>query len=641
MIIKNLKIYNFGIYHGEHIFEFTPNNKKNIIIIRGKNGCGKTTIFEAIKLGIYGSLIYGIRTPSKKYFEYIKKRINMQSINEGINESSISLNIQIIWDGKPFDCEIKRLWKIKKNNMIEEKVIIKKNDRVLNPKESDKLLEYIRLWIPIELVEFFFFDGEKLDLLINSTINNILNTKIYSILNLDLYNHLYNDLKNYYDNNHLIESIANEKKKLYKLQCNADLINKMIDENNKIMDLIDEKLKNLKLEINHLNAELYKNGYLSEKQKHNIEKNIKNLEQKLRKEEDSLKKFCGESLPFLILSDKIYKLNDFLEYQDYIRGYESFKRINQNGLKLELLKKYGDENLVNSIILDIEKYYKNTLIGDIPEYYNDLLSGREMATIQKILNDVSKFDGNTINEMFLDINRIKNEIKNYKNMLKNSKNQIIVQLLKEIAEKESEYKKLELELNVAKDKYDKLSAELNKIENEIYKVEHNLDEILSKSTNKASLVKKLMNITEKFIAVKKREKLNELKRNFEEIFYELIRKKDFIYDIEIDNDNLIIKLYDKNGEYIPVSMLSEGEKQIYALSLVYALLKTSNKSIPVVLDSIFGRLDSEHKLNILSKYLPNLGKQVIVLSTDIEISDNDLENINKHIIKIYDLTNKW
>ena len=88
-------------------------------------------------------------------------------------------------------------------------------------------------------------------------------------------------------------------------------------------------------------------------------------------------------------------------------------------------------------------------------------------------------------------------------------------------------------------------------------------------------------------------------------------------------------------------MLSEGEKQIYALSLVYALLKTSNKSIPVVLDSIFGRLDSEHKLNILSKYLPNLRKQVIVLSTDIEISDNDLENINKHIIKIYDLTNKW
>ena len=213
MIIKNLKIYNFGIYQGEHIFEFTPSNKKNIMIIRGKNGCGKTTIFEAIKLGIYGSLIYGVRTPSKKYFEYINKRINVQSINEGIDKSSISLNIQIIWDGKPFDYEIKRLWKIKNNNnMIEEKVIIKKNDRVLNPKESDKLLEYIRLWIPIELVEFFFFDGEKLDLLIDGTINNILNTKIYSILNLDLYNHLYNDLKNYYAN-YLIESNANEKKK--------------------------------------------------------------------------------------------------------------------------------------------------------------------------------------------------------------------------------------------------------------------------------------------------------------------------------------------------------------------------------------------------------------------------------------------
>ncbi len=643
MIIKNLKICNFGIYYGEHEFEFTPSNNKNIIIIKGKNGCGKTTILEAIKLGIYGSMAYGVRNPSKKYIEDIKKRFNLRAIKEGVCESSISLNIQIVWDGIPSDYEITRSWVIDGNDAnIVETVVIKKNDRVLNSEESDEILEYIRLGIPIELVEFFFFDGEKLDSLVkdSSDDNNILNTKIYSILNLDIYRHIHRDLKNYYLN-HLTDSVENEKKKLHKLQCDYDIIKKMMNENKIKMKSIKEQMYNLKLEINHLYKELSKNGYLTEEQKHIIEKKIKNLEQELRGIEDNLKKLCGEMLPFLMLSDKICRLDDLLKYQDRIRGYDSFKRINQNDLKLKLLDKYGDENLVNSIISDIENYYKDTVIGEIPEYYNNLLSSKEIATIQKIINEVSKFDKNTINEMFLKINQKKNEIRYYKNKLKNSKNQIVTQLLKEVAKKESELKKLKSELDRINYENEKLKKDLDKIEDEINNMERNIGKILIKSTNKASLVKRLMNIAEKFITLKKEEKLNELKRNFEEMFCKLMRKKDFICNIEIDESNVILKLYDKNGEHIPVSMLSEGEKQMYALSLLYALLKTSNKSIPVVLDSIFGRLDSEHKSNILSDYLPNLGKQVILLLTDAELSNTDLKKIHNYVINEYDLNMNW
>lgn len=52
MKINKIVLYNFNSYEGLNEFDFTSeNSSKNIILIGGKNGAGKTSLFMAIKLG--------------------------------------------------------------------------------------------------------------------------------------------------------------------------------------------------------------------------------------------------------------------------------------------------------------------------------------------------------------------------------------------------------------------------------------------------------------------------------------------------------------------------------------------------------------------------------------------------------------
>lgn len=60
MKINKIVLYNFNSYEGLNEFDFTSKDRnKNIILIGGKNGAGKTSLFTAIKIALYGPLAFG------------------------------------------------------------------------------------------------------------------------------------------------------------------------------------------------------------------------------------------------------------------------------------------------------------------------------------------------------------------------------------------------------------------------------------------------------------------------------------------------------------------------------------------------------------------------------------------------------
>lgn len=64
---------------------------------------------------------------------------------------------------------------------------------------------------------------------------------------------------------------------------------------------------------------------------------------------------------------------------------------------------------------------------------------------------------------------------------------------------------------------------------------------------------------------------------------------------------------------------SQGERQVYIMSIYLALLKTSRKDIPFFIDTPFARIDSNHRDKIVREFFMSLSNQIFLLSTDEEI----------------------
>ena len=108
--------------------------------------------------------------------------------------------------------------------------------------------------------------------------------------------------------------------------------------------------------------------------------------------------------------------------------------------------------------------------------------------------------------------------------------------------------------------------------------------------------------------------------------------------IALDAVTLAITLYDARGDVVYRPFLSAGEKQILAIALLWGLGRASGREIPVIIDTPLARLDAEHRSRLLTRYFPNASHQVIILSTDSEVADTELDILSPSIAKTLHLS---
>jgi len=111
----------------------------------------------------------------------------------------------------------------------------------------------------------------------------------------------------------------------------------------------------------------------------------------------------------------------------------------------------------------------------------------------------------------------------------------------------------------------------------------------------------------------------------------LWRKGEKAKRVEVCPESFAVTLFDKSDEIIPRKDLSAGEKQMYAVAVLWALADVSERPLPLVIDTPLARLDSEHRERLVNTYFPNASHQVIVLSTDTEIDATLLEQLKPHL----------
>jgi DNA sulfur modification protein DndD len=172
-----------------------------------------------------------------------------------------------------------------------------------------------------------------------------------------------------------------------------------------------------------------------------------------------------------------------------------------------------------------------------------------------------------------------------------------------------------------------LDKRINEIEVEIEKLyeKHNVSKEKADFIEECDAVASVLN---QFIVRLRKNKVHTLQEKTFEMYRLLSSRSGLIKDIIIDDKTYEVRITDRNGHEIRKSALSAGEKEVFAVSLLWGLAQTSELKLPIIIDTPLSRLDSTHRDNIVNNYFPNAGEQVIILSTDTEI-DTDYYRLLK------------
>ena len=130
-------------------------------------------------------------------------------------------------------------------------------------------------------------------------------------------------------------------------------------------------------------------------------------------------------------------------------------------------------------------------------------------------------------------------------------------------------------------------------------------------------------------------KVRQLEERVAEYFNRLCRKQALVRYVSIDPDRYHVTLRTENGEVLPKSSLSAGERQLYAMSLLWALRSVSGRQLPIIVDTPMGRLDTDHRRTLLTEFFPQAAHQLILLSTDTEIDTEAFELLRPAISRAY------
>ena len=131
-------------------------------------------------------------------------------------------------------------------------------------------------------------------------------------------------------------------------------------------------------------------------------------------------------------------------------------------------------------------------------------------------------------------------------------------------------------------------------------------------------------VMREFLKRSRRKKIGRLAESVGESFRFLLRKSSLVASVDIDPESFAVRLVAPDGGSIPQSRLSEGEKQLFAVSFLWGLSRCASRRLPMIVDTPMGRLDADHRRHLIERYFPNASHQTIVLSTDTEI-DRDAE----------------
>jgi DNA sulfur modification protein DndD len=640
VILNSITLQDYALYAGTVELRLAPSRRSKqkhpIVLIGGRNGAGKTSLLEAVRLVLYGKLSLGARVSQSEYDEFLRSKVHRPKAGgRTINAASVTLEFDYAENGEINRYEAKRSW-VTRGQSVTETLDIAKNGSTIANVPREEWNHFLQELLPPGVSQLFFFDGEKIKEIAEDSDNDEqLATAIRSLLGIEIIDRLRTDLGLFITRHERNTGDASNTRLDEVVRELARIDREIGEQNDVLADLETAK------ESHARTAEAAKRRFVAQGgdialNRGRLEAELLSIKHRVELLQGKLREWSGGLLPFLVAPRLLARVIEVTASPDS--------------------KKILNEESGNALLSSLE-VLKNAPATKLSAKWTEA----HWQDVSKIISEISsqKSNDSLTNPIFSQPELIHSRLSTAKALhfdsavelaLEHSelivRQQEIQTALSRVDDTTTEY--LLTELQNAEQKLGaadaRLNAKLNEHKEKTYQralLERERGRILNdqadstKGAYSAAMAGKVAGLLRHYEEKLVVQKISQLEESFVHCFNQLARKTDLVRGVKIDSTSFRVTLIDDEGAHIEKKSLSAGEKQIYAIAMLWALAKTSGRTLPMIIDTPLGRLDSKHRAAIVERYLPEASHQVIVLSTDTEIDSKMATSLEQHVSHSY------
>jgi DNA sulfur modification protein DndD len=644
MILEQLTLRDFCLFAGTQVFNLTPVRRGGkhlpIILFGGINGGGKTTLLDAIQLALYGPRARCSKRFNLSYEDFLK-----QSVHHGVppeDGAAVALTFRHAADGEEQQYEVRRLWHVRDGRLREELRVLKNG--LTDDWLSDNWPQLVEDPIPLEISQLFFFDAEKIrSLAEDESSSRALGSAVKALLGLDIVERLITDTA-------VLQTRLARETGPPEQQAQVGALDEQVRAGQTHLEALvteraglENRLQRAAEEARQAEGEFAAAGGKHWRDRDAHQKHLKELNSRAREIETQLLALAGGELPLLLVNDLLTAVAE----QDRLE-----REVAEAEIVLGLLRRRDEQllelvreartpaQLVQKIteFLDADRLARQPP-ADVDMRFNLSEDGRSLLSHYREhrLREVGG-EARRLVEMLDRISQERDDLE--RTLAVTPDDQEIarqVERLKSATQNrtllDEQAKRLDADIAARKAELQQLQARLRQL------WEGRIGEEIEREDKRrlVQLAGRTRDTMQEFLRRATARKIDRLSEQATESFRFLARKQTLAVRVVIDPATFAITLYDEAGRALAKQRLSEGEKQIFAVAVLWGLARAAARPLPAIIDTPMARLDAAHRRNLIERYFPNASRQVVIFSTDTEVDRQAYQALQPAIARAYHL----
>lgn len=656
MLLLNLTVDNFGVFRGTHSFELVPQSEsahqsRHLTIFSGHNGSGKTTLFQAIMLALHGSLAFDDKPDLRQYHSFISSHMHRiphgTKNNPGSSRSGVSLSLQYVRSGQPLNIQIERWWH-RQGRGIQETLTVLQNG-VAPDVDIDDYQTWLNDLIPPGLGYFCFFDAEQLDALANpEQQSEILGENLERLLGINLIQRLQDDMEQYTARQGNLVKVEHLYNRVLEYRSIVDEVDSQLEHLRKESEEICADLLNCEAALAQQERLLASEGGAYATRRPRLKNRLQTVPKEIETISSQLRELVTELLPFALTPELCVKLSKRLTQEIEIRRQQSANALWEEKLpnieaalaggefwkELEIssnTRKILTERLLQTLRMTgtSGSLVKDPIVHHLAEPEHERLQQWIAQAVLTIPERVQGL-GEQLHELRKEQRRIEIDLQRAPD------DDVLVPIHAEI----SRLRETQLSKQRRQTALNEQIGSLQFQRSEKFRLfQHALEQYekardVEKQTVLAQRTKLVLRTYKDILT---RQRLQALEEALAKSFNKICHKEYLLSKVRINPDDFSIQLESAGGNILDLNNFSAGERQLYALALLWALRLVSARQLPLIVDTPLARLDEVHRWRFIHDYVPQVSDQVLLFTTDAELDTNLLFEVKPYLARIYRL----